>query len=348
MAKRSGAAPNYDSPWKEVITHFFDSFLAFFFADIDEAVDWTRPPEFLDKELQQISVEAKIRRRLADTLVKVWLRNGAEVWVLIHIEVQGRRDPDFERRMFVYYYRIFDRYDRPIVSLAVLADAVQKWRPAEFRSELFNSGVQLRFRTVKLIDYAKRSKELQADHNPFAVVVLAHLQTQATRRKINERYAAKFQLMRLLYERGHPAERIRQLFRFIDWIMVLPEELAQEFKRELHAYEEARKMPYVTSIERIANEEGRQQGLQEGLQEGLQQGLEQGLEQGAYQTAIQLVLRLLTRLFGEIDKATQARIRTLRLEQLEQLGEALLDFTTPADLQTWLHKHAPPVPPTSN
>ena len=99
-------------------------------------------------------------------------------------------------------------------------------------------------------------------------------------------------------------------------------------------------MPYVTSIERIANEEGRQQGLQEGLQEGLQQG--------AYQTAIQLVLRLLTRLFGEIDKATQARIRTLRLEQLEQVGEALLDFTTPEDLQTWLHKHAPPVPPTSN
>ena len=104
-------------------------------------------------------------------------------------------------------------------------------------------------------------------------------------------------------------------------------------------------MPYVTSIERIANEEGRQQGLQEGLQEGRQEGL----QQGAYQTAIQLVLRLLTRLFGEIDKATQARIRTLRLEQLEQLGEALLDFTTPEDLQTWLHQHAPPpVPPTSN
>ncbi|MFN8493726.1 MAG: DUF4351 domain-containing protein [Caldilineaceae bacterium] len=344
MTKRSGAAPNYDSPWKEVITHFFDSFLAFFFADIYEAVDWTRPPEFLDKELQQISVEAKIRRRLADTLVKVWLRNGTEVWVLIHIEVQGRHDPDFERRMFVYYYRIFDRYDRPIVSLAVLADSVRKWRPAEFQSELFNSGVQFRFRSAKLLDYAKRLDELETNNNPFAVVVIAHLQTQATRRKINERYTAKFQLMRRLYERGYPAERIRQLFRFIDWIMVLPEELAQEFKRELHAYEETRKMPYVTSIERIAIEEGRQKGLQEGLQEGLQQGL----QQGAYQTAIQLVLRLLTRLFGEIDADTQAWIRALRLEQLEQLGEALLDFTAPEDLQTWLHKHAPPpVPPTN-
>jgi hypothetical protein len=36
-------------------------------------------------------------------------------------------------------------------------------------------------------------------------------------------------------------------------------------------------MPYVTSIERMAREEGRQEGEQEGLQKGLLRGLELAL-----------------------------------------------------------------------
>jgi hypothetical protein len=34
--------------------------------------------------------DAELGRRLADKLVKVWRRDGEEVWVLIHIEVQGQ------------------------------------------------------------------------------------------------------------------------------------------------------------------------------------------------------------------------------------------------------------------
>ncbi|MFM6859691.1 MAG: transposase, partial [Dolichospermum sp.] len=59
------------------------------------------------------------------------------------------------------------------------------------------------------------------------------------------------------------------LFRFIDWIMVLPEELAISFKTEIKSYEEARKMRYVTSIERLAKQEGIEEGLQEGRQLGV-------------------------------------------------------------------------------
>ena len=38
----------------------------------------------------------------------------------------GEHDPDFAKRMYVYNYRLFDRYDRPVVSLAVLGCAVQR------------------------------------------------------------------------------------------------------------------------------------------------------------------------------------------------------------------------------
>ncbi|MBE9233147.1 hypothetical protein IQ231_16060 [Cuspidothrix issatschenkoi LEGE 03284] len=76
-------------------------------------------------------------------------------------------------------------------------------------------------------------------------------------------------LVRMLLESGLSRQDIRQLFRFIDWIMVLPEELAISFKTEIKSYEEARKMRYVTSIERLAKQEGIEEGLQEGRQLGV-------------------------------------------------------------------------------
>jgi len=49
--------------------------------------------------------------------------------VLIHIEVQGYPDADFEERMFIYYYCIFDKYKTKVVSLAILTDVNKKYRP---------------------------------------------------------------------------------------------------------------------------------------------------------------------------------------------------------------------------
>ena len=54
--------------------------------------------------------------------MRVHTLEGAEAWVLVHIEVQGDEDADFAKRMYIYNYRIFDRYDRRVASLAVLTD----------------------------------------------------------------------------------------------------------------------------------------------------------------------------------------------------------------------------------
>jgi hypothetical protein len=65
-------------------------------------------------------------------------------------------------------------------------------------------------------------RRLEADANPFAKVVLAHLKALETRSDPGERRAWKFRLVRGLYERGFKAEDVRQLFRLIDWLMDLP------------------------------------------------------------------------------------------------------------------------------
>jgi hypothetical protein len=60
----------------------------------------------------------------------------------------------------------------------------------------------------------------------------------------------------------------------------------------------------------------------------MRQGIEQGIEG--------LVMRQLRRKFGVIDNGLEERIRALKVDQLEALGEALLEFMTVDDLQNWL------------
>ncbi len=124
--------PDYDSPWKEMLDGYFPAFMAFFFPEAHADIDWTRGYESLDTELQQIVRDAALGTRLADKLMQVWRRDGVEQIVLVHTEIQGTRETDFAKRMYVYNYRLFDRYDRPVVSLAVLGDASPTWRPRRY------------------------------------------------------------------------------------------------------------------------------------------------------------------------------------------------------------------------
>jgi len=50
-----------------------------------------------------------------------------------------------------------------------------------------------------------------------------------------------------------------------------------------------------------------------------------------------LIIRQLGRIIGPVDGQLEMRIRLLSLEQLESLGEAILDFTTISDLSAWLN-----------
>ncbi|MEM7580292.1 MAG: DUF4351 domain-containing protein, partial [Cyanobacteria bacterium P01_A01_bin.80] len=53
-----------------------------------------------------------------------------------------------------------------------------------------------------------------------------------------------------------------------------------------------------------------------------------------------LILRLLNRRIGGIDASLIERVRGLPIEQLEALGEALLDFSDVADLESWFNQQS--------
>jgi predicted transposase YdaD len=79
-----------------------------------------------------------------------------------------------------------------------------------------------------------------------------------------------------------------------------------------------------------------QETLAEGIQLGKEEGIQLGKQQGRQEEATNLLLRLIRRKFGEPDRELTTKIANLTLEQLENLGEELLDFTTIDDLKHWL------------
>jgi len=62
------------------------------------------------------------------------------------------------------------------------------------------------------------------------------------------------------------------------------------------------------------------------------------LQKGNKQGEERVILLLLNRRFKAIDESLIERVRGLSTEQLENLAEALLDFTAVADLEAWLNQ----------
>ncbi len=305
-----------DSAWKDLLDHHFEDFLRYFFPAVAAEIDWTRAPVFLDKELVKLSPRNATGARFADKLAQVWLRNGAPLQILLHSEVQGRARTAFNRRMYVYNYRITDRYEMEVVSLGLVTGSAARTHLGRYETARWGCRLIFEFPVVNLAAWRGREAELGASAEPFALVVLAQLKAVAARRMVDRQYAAKQFLLELLLQKGYYLEYSQSLLRFIDWLYQLPPELERRLDDEIEAKKGVKTMPYITHWER----------------RGMQRGEEMGERK--------LLLRQLVSKFGPLSPALQAQIEALPSPKLGQLAEALLAFTKPADLERWLKRHA--------
>ena len=117
--------------------------------------------------------------------------------------------------------------------------------------------------------------------------------------------------MKDLYTAGYTRADIVKLFRFIDWLMDLPEAHEQLFWQELSEYEEGRKMPYVTSVERI------------GMKKGMQQG------------GLSLLCLLIAERFQFGADTARPMFEGLNIEAIEDLGKRFLHAKSLDEMRRW-------------
>ena len=283
-SERALVAAQFDAPWKAGLQRFFRPFLAFCFPQLHAIIDWGVAPKFLDKELHPLAPTHAQGQCFVDLLVEVnWLK-GTAGWLMVHVELQAQPDREFPLRMWVYHYRIWDRYQRPLVSLAVLADADPKWRPCSYRTEIAGCVLAFEFPTFKVLDCEDPARAFERTGNPFALLVAAQQVALRTKQDFAARVEGRFGLVKYLYRRGLDRGEVVELFRLIGWLTLLPTDFELQFQEKLATFEHTESVmtaeTLLAPIEIIALERGREEGRQEGLEEGRQKGRQEGRQEG--------------------------------------------------------------------
>ena len=250
-----------DLPWKYILNLYFKAFMELCCPARAKEINWSKKPKFLDKELIKIAKEAAIGNRVVDKLIEVELIDGNRCCILIHLEVQAAKHDDFSKRMFIYRYRLRDFYELPISSMAILLDDDPVWRPCSYRESLWDSEITMKFPIIKLIDYNEQIQELEQSTNPFAIIILAQL-AALKKQEIELKLTNKIQITRKLYTLGFNKKEVLALFKFIDWIIVLPKESEIEYMRNVVKLEkEEFEKNFICPAEQIWLEQGLEQGI---------------------------------------------------------------------------------------
>jgi Domain of unknown function (DUF4351) len=148
--------------------------------------------------------------------------------------------------------------------------------------------------------------------NPVASAFMAKIKVRKS-----DRIAVKLECLRELAGLALNPAQLHLLSGFVDTYL------------RLDLVEEERFMEQVGRIE------GKQQ---EGIMQIVTSWQEQGRREGRQEEASSLVMRLVKRKFGVMAEPIEQTIATLPIDRLNDLGEALLDFSSEADLRAWLEQ----------
>jgi hypothetical protein len=256
-----------DVLWKGIIEDLFADFLRFFYARADELFDMDRGFEFLDKEMGQLYPGQDIQDpKFVDKLVKVYKKDGTEEWILIHLEVQGYYDKLFARRMFTYFYRILDRFDKEVASIAIFSDNDKNYQPDRYEYNSLETSNIFQFKTYKI--KGQDVAALENSDNPFAIVILTvliALQKQEIRQE--DLLDLSVELARRLVRKGFSRVKINNLLDFIKAYVCLDnKEIYPKFEEE---FDKITAKVRTMGIRELATLLIEAKGIEKGREEGM-------------------------------------------------------------------------------
>lgn len=225
--------------------------------------------------------------------------------ILLHVEFQTNPDPEMGFRMADYRLRGFRRYpQKQMRQIVVYLRPTQSDRVYQTHFEL--PGLRHEFEVVRLWEQPTARFLESPGLLPFAVL------SQTTEPiEILREVARRVEAIAEARSQRNVAAASAILAGLVLDKAVIHRVLRSDIMRESVIYQE---------IEAEAEARGEVRGEARGR-------IEEGLN---------FVLRMIHRRIGAIAPEAEAQIRALSLAQLEELGEALLDFSEPSDLNRWL------------
>jgi predicted transposase/invertase (TIGR01784 family) len=301
---------DHDRLFKELLETFFAEFMKLFFPEASRAIDFSHI-KFMQQEIFT-DVTAGERHEV-DIIVETRLKEEPGL-IMVHVEPQAYVQKDFNQRMFVYFSRLYEKYRRKIVPIAVFSYDQTRDEPDTFELGFPFLDV-LRFCFYKLELKKLSWRDYIVSDNPVAAALLSKMGF-----KPEEKVRVKLEFMRMLTRMKLDPARMELLGGFFETYLKLTRTEEEQLYRELDRID-SKEADAIMQITTSWHEKGRTEGRMEGRTEG----------------QAQLVLRQLKKLFGEVPADVEEKIKAMRAERIEQLGEALLDVKTIEELKPLLH-----------
>ncbi len=256
-----------DNLWKGIIESLFEDFMYFFYDEDADQIDFKKDYEFLDNELQTIYPDSESPNRRVDKLVKVFLKDGTEKWILIHIEVQGYYDKDMAYRAYTYNYRISDKYQKPVSTIVIYTDDNPNFHPKKYVQRGLKTEVIFSFHTYKLLDHPPK-RNMKSD-NIFAYA-MEMAWYGVKRNKLNDTALLKHKtaIVKRLAKKGFSMEKIYFLLVFIRFY--IPFEKSNFMSKFEKNIQPLTKINKVMSIQELVQNAKKEEGKIEGKIEGIE------------------------------------------------------------------------------
>ena len=189
-------------------------------------MDTARGVDFLEQELNEVSAAIDGPVQKSDLLAKVPMKGGKNIWLALHVEVQGERGGDLPERMFFYNSMLRFKYLKKketgrgivdVVSLAILASRRPKGEAPFYERRSYDNELFYKYPAIRLWELDPET--LKASGNPFDLVLLAGLLVLKSGRNDIRRVSYLKELGDLLDFRGWSREDKIVLYRFIEAIL---------------------------------------------------------------------------------------------------------------------------------
>ena len=297
---------DHDALFKKLLLTFFVEFVLVFLPDVAAQIDF----DTIAFQPQEILPDlADGEKHLVDLLVKVKLR-GEEAFLLIHIENQSRTEADFVFRMFRYAALLHIMYQLPVYSVVIFShDAPMRPAPSRYKMTLFGkTRLQFDYTVIQLNRMSWR-RFIQTP-NPVAAALMTKMKIAP-----NDRLKVTREIVRMIATLKLDPARTDLIGGFMDAYLKLSAAEMEQYKRR-YANETVEGEVNFMEMWSDAGRAGELRGLQRGKEE--------------------LIVFQIKRRFGSVPPQVAERLDGLSAEELQELGGALFDFGSSADLEAWL------------